>query len=253
LNAEGLYQLALCRDFIIHLLPDSIKRSVELTLQQASAFVSDEKGGASFNPAGKSLSKGRIDYTPFQDMLTAMTTAIREKRVCSVSYQSSIEQAAKDFDFAPKCLAAYHESIRISGWVVSKEGAARVLHSKPTNLLLHRTRKAALTKRTSKHLPEINVNDSAAFGLISDAPFVTSVRFDKSTATYAAEREWSADQTIEHNSGGGIILTMTAGSSAEFIPWVLSFGDTAEVLSPAWLREEIETRIRKMAAVYGEK
>ncbi|GHV31300.1 hypothetical protein FACS1894167_13450 [Synergistales bacterium] len=134
---------------------------------------------------------------------------------------------------------------------MSKEGAAQTLHSKPTDLLLHRVRKTTLTKRTSKHLPKIDVNDNTAFGLISGEPFIASVCFDKSTATYVAEREWSADQTIEHS--GGIILALTASSSAEFIPWVLSFGDTAEVLSPAWLREEIEARIRRMSAMYGGK
>lgn len=38
LDNEGLQQLALCRDFIWHLLPQSIRKSLSATLALASAF-----------------------------------------------------------------------------------------------------------------------------------------------------------------------------------------------------------------------
>lgn len=44
LNADGVAQLALCRDFMSHLLPESVFRSVETTLQQASALIPGAEG-----------------------------------------------------------------------------------------------------------------------------------------------------------------------------------------------------------------
>ena len=76
-NAEGLYQLALCRDFMIHLLPDSIRKSVDATLKQASAFLIEEESKDFFALEGQSYVKGHIDYTPFQKMLQTLTQAIK--------------------------------------------------------------------------------------------------------------------------------------------------------------------------------
>jgi predicted DNA-binding transcriptional regulator YafY len=131
---------------------------------------------------------------------------------------------------------------------VSPDGPAKALYDKPTNFLVHRLTRASLTKRSAKRLPDIG-EGSGAFGLMSDEPFVASVRFDKSAATYVAEREWSSDQKVEQKEDG-IVLTMTAQNAPEFASWILSFGQAAEVLSPPWLRSEIEGRIRDMAALY---
>jgi proteasome accessory factor B len=205
---------------------------------------------AAIRQIGGSLSKGRIDYTPFQEILRTMITAITKGLVCSVGYNASIRDEPKDFEYAPKRLIAYHESIRISGWVVSPNESPITLYDKPTNFLLHRITRASLTKRSAKLLPEID-DRPGAFGLMSDEPFVATVRFDESAATYVAEREWSLDQKIEQESGGGIVLTMTAQNTPEFASWVLSFGAAAEVLSPQWLRSEICERVREMAALYN--
>ena len=69
LNAEGLYQLALCRDFILHLLPDAMRQNVDTALQQASAFLPEDEELPEC--IGQSIVKGRINYTPFQRMVPA--------------------------------------------------------------------------------------------------------------------------------------------------------------------------------------
>jgi predicted DNA-binding transcriptional regulator YafY len=209
----------------------------------------DEPPGAAVRYVGESLSKGHIDYTPFQDIMETIMKAITRELVCSVEYKASIRAEPKIFEYAPKRLAAYHESLRISGWIVSPEGTPTALYDKPTNFLLHRVIRASLTRRRAKHLPEIE-DSSSAFGLMSDEPFVASVRFNESASTYVAEREWSADQKIEPEIGGGVVLTMTARNTPEFVSWVLSFGDAAEVLSPPWLRSEIGELVKKMTALY---
>ncbi|MDR1579446.1 MAG: hypothetical protein LBS35_03735 [Synergistaceae bacterium] len=69
LDAEGLYQLALCRNFMLHLLPESMKKNAEAALLQASAYLPEQRDEGKgvfyfFNSAGRSYVKGHIDYTP---------------------------------------------------------------------------------------------------------------------------------------------------------------------------------------------
>ena len=248
LNAEGLYQLALCRDFMIHLLPDSIRKSVDATLKQASAFLPEEENEGFFAPEGQSYVKGHIDYTPFQKMLQTLTQAIKTHRVCSVQYQSSLRGDTRTFLYAPKRLLAYHETLRFVGWIVTPEGKA--LYDEPAVFLLHRMKEVTLTRTSASHLSDPKDESKDVFGLIADEPFTVTVRFDPFSATYAAERTWSANQKIEHNDDGSVTLTMIARSSVEVVSWILSFGDTAEILSPAWLREEIANKVRAMVTKY---
>lgn len=259
LNAEGLHQLALCRDFMLHLLPDSMRKVVDSTLQQALAYLPEDEaaGGApdDMPSIGKSFAKGRIDYSPFQEMLQSVIKGIRQHKICAIEYKSSIHGETKSFDFAPKRLVAYRESIHIHGWIVSEKGTAAPIFEKSTNLALHRLQKVAVTRRNAAHIPDVEEEHKGAFGLMEDAPFPVRVKFSPAAATYVAEREWSADQKATVHKDGSVTLAMTARSSLEVIAWVMSFADAAELLSPKWLRKELAEHVQALAAKYaqGEK
>jgi len=247
LDAQSLGQLALCRDFVLHLLPESMRSDTDIALRQAASFLPAE----SLPPESKafSLTKGRIDYTPFQSTLQTLINGIYEHRICSISYRSALHEEARDFIYAPKRLIAFHEALYISGWIVSAK--AEALYTNPTIFALHRIRKASLSLRSSKHLPEPEDKNKGAFGLMQAESFSASVLFDKSVATYVAEREWSSKQKAVVNKDGGITLRMTAQSAPEFISWVLSFGEKAEVISPAWLRNLVAEKASALSGLYA--
>ena len=250
LNAEGLQQLALCRDFMLHLLPESMRKKADAALQQASAYLPEEEAPDALIPVGESFAKGRIDYAPFQEMLQAVMTGIRQHRVCRVHYRSSIHGETKAFEFAPKRLVSYHETIYILGWIVSEKGTVTPLHEDSTTLALQRMRKVLVTRRSAARIPDVKEECRGAFGLIEESPFPVRVRFSPAAATYVAERQWSEGQKITVHRNGSVTLGMTARSSAEVISWVLSFAGTAELLSPKWLREELARHVMTLAARY---
>lgn len=249
LDAEGLNQLALCRTFLIHLLPDSMKKNTEAVLRQASAYLPQGERLVDTESGSVSVAKGTIDYSGSQDRLTTLVKAIREKKVCDVRYCAVMHGEEKEYSFAPKKLIAYHEAFYVRGWIVSDKGKARAEHDKPTNLAVHRLGNVAFTCRDASHLPEPD-NGEGKFGFIVGEPFRTIIRFSSSAAMYAVERRWSADQKLTHHRDGRVSLTMTAQSSEEVIAWVLSFGESAELLSPRWLREEMAKRVTAMATLY---
>jgi predicted DNA-binding transcriptional regulator YafY len=49
---------------------------------------------------------------------------------------------------------------------------------------------------------------------------------------------------------GSVLLAFEAGGRMEIISWLLSYGEHAEVLAPADLREEVAGKICEMAARY---
>jgi predicted DNA-binding transcriptional regulator YafY len=251
LNAEGLYQLALCRDFLLHLLPESMRKSMEATLQQASAFLPENDSSNISDTFGTSFYKGRIDYTPYQDMLQTMIQGIRKHKVCAVRYKSARNKEAKDFAYAPKRLVAFRETIYIHGWIVTEEGKVQAKHDTSNTLALHRLKKVEIAERGAEHLPEPVDGNSGAFGMVDNEPFTAKINFAESVATYVAEREWSTGQKIKAHKDGRITLTLAARSSLEFIAWILSFGDTAEVLSPKWLRDKVADKVNTLAALYA--
>ena len=256
LNAEGLHQLALCRDFMLHLLPESMRKAVDATLQQASAYLPEGETPNDLLPVGKSFTKGRIDYSPFQEIMQTAIKGIRQNKVCAIQYKSSIHGDAKPLEFAPKRLVAYREAIHIQGWIVSENGAAVPLHEKPTNLALHRMQKILVTRRSAAHIPDVEhkgMEHKDMFGFMEGEPFSVQVKFSPAVATYVAERQWSEDQKVTLHPDGFITLDMTARSPAEVISWVLSFADTAELLSPHHLKTILSQHVHTLAARYEQK
>jgi len=249
LNAEGLHQLALCRDFIWHLLPEDMRKNLEATLTQASAFVKPDPEDDGF-PAGRAQFKGRIDYTPFQGFYQGLIQAIRQGKICTVTYQNSLTQPPQVFDYAPKQLYAYHESIRLSGWMVDEKNKAK--HERPTYLALQRFQDLKITDRSAKRLPEPQIQNEGAFGLMEEEPFQAVLKFTAKIALYVKEREWSRDQEIEIHPDGGLTLTLTAKSRPELLKWILSFGQEVKILSPDWLGLTIREEIAALAGLYQE-
>jgi predicted DNA-binding transcriptional regulator YafY len=250
LNAEGLRQLSICRDFMYHLLPTDSQKALDTALAQASSIAADD-GKGPLNIPTRTLEKGSIDYSSYQDIYQTMMEAISKKKVVTTTYKSTLQDTPKIHDFVPMLFSQYHETLRFTGWIVDEKNQA--LYKKPTVLLLHRIKIATLTTRTSSRLPEPQDFGDTNFGLIDEEPFEAIIRFSPETSLYIQERRWSEGQKIKILEDGSLELTMNSRSSVETFQWLLSFGSKAEVLSPLWLREEMILEAQAVADIYGKK
>jgi predicted DNA-binding transcriptional regulator YafY len=248
LNAEGLQQLALCRNFILHLLPAAMREQMEATLQQASGYVPEGEDADIEAGFAQPLFKGRIDYSPFQDSLRKLTAAIRGRKICEVTYKAPRNKEKKSFAYSPKRLIAFHEAIYINGWVMD---GGRTKYAEPTPLVLQRILHVEPTQRSAARLPDPPDERGEAFGLMDREVFRARIRFEAKAAAYVQEREWSAGQQIVRHRDGGITLTLQFRSPLEVIAWALSFGAAAEVLAPAWLRQKMAEQAAALAGLYG--
>ncbi len=278
LTPAGLEQLALCRDFMLHLFPDKMRNEVDLFLQQSASFLpATSSGSAKFPTAteptktsevenypeilnlGQVLSKGSIDYKPFQPTLQTLIRAIRQKKVCRLTYQSTGPAGPKKptaFDYAPKLLISFNEAIYVRGWKVSKTDPPTQLKKFTADLALHRIKTIELTDRSAQQLPQPQKQEekrAGFFGYMDDGGiYRAKVKFLPPLAMYVTERQWSDDQTIEEIADGGIILSFTARSLEELRAWVLGFGSNAEALAPPSLLCELQRESEKVRKMYRD-
>jgi len=97
---------------------------------------------------------------------------------------------------------------------------------------------------------EAYIGDS--FGVIAEPAITVRILFEPRWAGYVSERTWHPSQQLEERPGGRVLLSMEAGGSAELRTWILSFGDGAEVLEPASLRESVVAELRGALERYSK-
>ncbi len=261
LDADGLNQLVMCRNFMLHLLPKSTKDKIDTTIKQASAYTNsnDEENNFSIDGYGKSITKGSIDYTNFQEQLDVLTKCIQKDCVCSIVYKKSIFEEPKEHDFAPKRIVTYNHTISVQGLLVNNMGKAVAKHESISQLPLHRIQKAEITRRSSAHLAMPEVKNEDLFGYMdtknSTESIKVEVEFAKGAANYVSERIWSKDQEIKvihdkKTNDSKLILSMSVRNSKEFIAWVLGFGEKAKILSPQNLVEEMKEMLTQINKNY---
>ncbi|MEO7167463.1 MAG: WYL domain-containing transcriptional regulator [Spartobacteria bacterium] len=94
----------------------------------------------------------------------------------------------------------------------------------------------------------------SSFGVFQGSGRTTvRIRFQPFAAQLVRERTWHHSQKIKELRDGALELQLQLGSLEEIERWILSWGDQAEVLEPAKLRQRLAEVGRKLVADYGGK
>ena len=75
------------------------------------------------------------------------------------------------------------------------------------------------------------------------------ILFARPAAAYVRERQWHPSQVIEERADGSLLLTLTVNHLLELKRWLLSWGDTARVLAPPELADDLRQTALRMAAM----
>jgi predicted DNA-binding transcriptional regulator YafY len=249
---EGLELLALCRDFVLNILPAPMRGSLEDALRKAGSLLPEgEDAAAALAPQAATLVRGAIDYTPFQPMLDRLLAAMRRKTVLSLRYRNRLDEE-RACDFAPLRLLRFHDALYAEGWMVTEKGSVARIYDHTMTLAVQRLREVTPTRRSFASLDLPSLPEGGGFGFNAEEAFAAVVRFAPGAASlYVRERIWSRDQEVETDEQGRLILRFTARNMDEVRSWVLSFGPQAEALAPERLREEVAAAAAEAAALYS--
>ncbi len=181
--------------------------------------------------------EGRIDHVD-----AIVTALIREQRL-EVTYQRTDGQSQR-FRLDPYSLLVYKKGLYLVGYSHR--------HQEIRTFSLDAFAEVEWLRGDGfEYPPEYHPSQVAegAFGLIKGEPAHVRIFFTEAVARYVRRRLWHPSQEIREVAGG-IELHMDVLGTVEVRSWVLSFGDKAEVLEPAALREVVAGELRRAAARY---
>lgn len=90
-----------------------------------------------------------------------------------------------------------------------------------------------------------------AFGIINGTPVAVVIAFHERVSAYLKERTWHPTQTFGTRPDGRLELRMYVADTVELRTWILGFGDDAEVLEPAELRDTVGSALKRAAERYA--
>lgn len=187
---------------------------------------------------------GEKDYGPHRETILRLVEAILRRRRCEVEYQSPAAGKAKAYKYDPYRILSVAGGLYCLGKVPPFENL--------TTLAVDRIRTIGVT--TTEF--EVDSGFDAeryrreSFGVIWEKPMNVTVRFSAEQAPYVRERVWHPSQSIRELPDGRIDLSFQAGGAFEITRWVLGWGDAAEVVRPAVIRDEVKRNLISAGRTY---
>jgi predicted DNA-binding transcriptional regulator YafY len=251
MSSEEIVVLEMGRAFSKNLLGEGNCKAAKRGLQKSLGMLSPREAKNCADKLG-ALSNGRIDYTPFTEMLKTLVEASYARKVCEVKYKSLEAESAREFCVMPLKIFSHKDTIYIHCRRCTRDGLVRLDDEFDPLLALHRFKDVKAQDRTFDFPKDFDFEKSFArsFGVIKDEPFKVRVEFAGWSAAFVSERVWSPDQKMVRKRDGKIELEFSASSECELIGWVLSFGDEARIVMPERLRKRIVEVLRSAVARY---
>ncbi len=245
LSVEAIQHLLLCRDIVWHLLPEALRGDISETIEKTAVLLPEyEEREDALTTFARSQPKGTVDYSKSQHTITALLRAMRERRICEITYHSPEKPKPATLTVAPYRFIAFREGL-YAKCRMEKALAEPDKYFDPT-LAVHRITELTPTDRRFKPIKDTGGETEGAFGLGTDKPFRVVVDIIPKAAMYIRERVWSKDQVITPHKDGGLTLEFTATSKQEVLAWVLSFGGEATLREPEVLRTTLQSRLETM-------
>ena len=80
-----------------------------------------------------------------------------------------------------------------------------------------------------------------------------TVEFEQEVAQYIKERRWHSSQLTTNLPDGRVRITLEVSQTPELYSWILGFGPSAKVISPATLAEKVAVRAMETVKMYQKK
>ena len=250
LTPTELHALYMCRAFAQHLLGRGFLEEVTRALDKGRTLLPKDAGFSSEHFSA--YRPGTIDYTPHQESIRMLLSAMEKKRICKISYQTVMAQKPKTYYIKPYRLFSHQDTVYLHAGLAGKPGERYREPDFDPLLAVHRIKMVDLDDRffTIPENYDFEKTFNQNFGIIKQETFEVTVEFTGFAAGFVSERIWSPDQEIKTLPEGVIELTFSASSEPELVSWILSFGDEARLLEPDWLVDEVKEQVARMKEKY---
>jgi len=191
------------------------------------------------------LLQGKRDYSKVGEQLKLLRDALIFQYRVKLGYRSAGRTRISAYTVDPYSLIFHKGGIYLMGFAHNRKGLRTFSVERLTRVEVERER----FEIPDNFRPEEKFR--RAFGIVDEAAIQIKIRFSPTVAHAVRDRIWHPSQIIKTLPNGGLIISFEAGGKMEIISWLLSFGEHAELLAPADLRDEVAGKIAEMALQYG--
>jgi predicted DNA-binding transcriptional regulator YafY len=246
-NEVRLMQFFLAHDAIFQ--GTQIYEDVQLLKRKLENFFPQKKKGASSNWTGSTVfvmpHNAVKSYKGKEHIIYTLIESASNTRSCNVTYNAFTKGSAKTYTVEPLKFIHHRGGLYIIVRIPR--------HDTIIALAIERIQAIEVSNKTFVPVEDDKINSllNLVFDLTFDDLIRAVIRFTPRVTPYIAERRWSGRQELELHKDGSCTLTITTTGKIDLISWLLSWGPDARVLSPDFFRQQIEEKIKAMAAVYN--
>lgn len=201
---------------------------------------------------------GATDYRPHADTLRRLLDAVRAGTTVRLTYRALWRHEEYTTDFDPYGVVYYEGDLFVIGHS-HRASAIRLFKLTRIRDLVDRGKRFPRPSRFS-----LDAQFRTSFGIMQGRgrPVEVVVRFTGAAAALIEERVWHESQELAWESGEEVHgdgpadhpdhlrATYRLSDLVEFKRWIKGFGDQAEILKPARLRDELRDELRAAARLY---
>ncbi|HEX2769675.1 MAG TPA: transcriptional regulator [Geobacteraceae bacterium] len=191
------------------------------------------------------LLQGKRDYGKVAEPLKLLREALIYQYRVKLAYRVRGKRKTADYRVDPYSLIFYKGGLYLLGFAHNRRGLRTFAAERISRVEVEKER----FEIPEEFRPEEQFR--TAFGIVEETVMPVQVRFSPAVAHTVRDRVWHPSQRIKTMPDGSIVLSFEAGGRMEIVSWILSYGEHAEVLAPAELREEVGRKIGAMTACYA--
>jgi proteasome accessory factor B len=191
------------------------------------------------------LLQGKRDYGKVAEPLKLLREALLYQYRVKLAYRAKGKGKASAYRVDPYSLIFFKGGLYLLGFAHNRQGMRTFAAERISRVEVERER----FEIPEDFRPERQFR--SAFGIVEEAVMQVRIKFSPVIAHTVRDRLWHPSQKTVSMPDGSIVLSFEAGGRMEIASWILSYGEHAEVLAPAELREEIGRKVGEMAARYA--
>lgn len=215
---------------------------VDSLLKKLDALVPVEVFDSVVDPEGRlpfdTLMTGEYDYSNLVLEISELFQAIREKRVCEITYQALSADKPKTYQVTPVKMILNQGILYLVSYI-----------AKYKSFLTHhlaRIHQFKMTDQIDKQVPDFDVVTMREdrFGLVqSKRAEKVHLKFNPPASKVIYGRKWHPSQWMRMDNKGVLEMKMDVGINDELIRWIISWIPYVQVLRPDPLSERIRDKI----------
>jgi predicted DNA-binding transcriptional regulator YafY len=191
----------------------------------------------------KSGPRARSESTRQLDVTRRLFEAVRDRRVVTMKYYSAKSASSKTYTVQPYRLALAQGGLYLVGWVAAYEEFRTFATERIERLSVSED-----TFKATRSLPAAVF--ATSMGVFSGEPERIELEFTAEAALFVRSRVWHDSQTLADLSDGRLSMTLSVSNDRALRNWILGFGASVRVISPATLATAIAEECRRTLAAY---